>query len=201
MLTTGCPPFLRSCCCWRGTCRVGLRWRGGGRRGWSTGVARIRPCGAAQRSCAGAERLPRAGAQLWTASFCWGGVTGGVRGCDACRAASMTFNARTRRARMALTRSLHVARSRSVACSSTVMSQGRTWSAPAARQRTLQHISLSRVTTAWDGLSAEGRVSVGQGTRRNMSPLRQATVVTCSRAIYPTVAARMRGLLGGLLGL
>jgi hypothetical protein len=73
LLTTGCPPFLRSCCCWRGTCRVGLRWRGGGRRGRSTGVARNRPCGAAQRSCAGAGHLPRAGAQLWTASFCWGG--------------------------------------------------------------------------------------------------------------------------------
>ena len=73
---------------------------------------------------------------------------------------------------------LHVARSRSAACTSTVMSQDRTWSAPAARQRTLQHISLSRMTTARDGLSAEGRVSVGQGTRR-----------------------ALRGLLGGLLGL
>jgi hypothetical protein len=73
LLTTGCPPFLRPCCCWRGTCRVGLRWRGGGRRRRITGVARIRPCGAAQRSCAGAGHLPRAGAQLWTASFCWGG--------------------------------------------------------------------------------------------------------------------------------
>jgi len=37
---------------------------------------------------------------------------------------------------------------------------------PAARQRTLQHINLSRVTMARDGRSAEGRVSVGQGTRR-----------------------------------
>jgi hypothetical protein len=72
-VTTGCPPFLRTCCCCRGTCRVGMRWRGGGRRGRITGVARIRPCGAAQRSCAGAGHLPRAGAHLWTASFCWGG--------------------------------------------------------------------------------------------------------------------------------
>ena len=64
MLTTGCPHFLRPCCCWRGTCRVGLRWRGGGRRGRSTVVARSRPCGAAQRSCAGAGPLLRAGAQL-----------------------------------------------------------------------------------------------------------------------------------------
>ena len=81
-----------SCCCWRGTCRVGLRWLGGGRRGRGKGVARSRPCGAAQRSCTGAGPLPRAavpnagsgrcsgqrllptaGAQLWTASFCWGG--------------------------------------------------------------------------------------------------------------------------------
>jgi hypothetical protein len=38
-----------------------------------TGMARIRPCVAAQRSCAGAGHLPRAGEQLWTASFCWGG--------------------------------------------------------------------------------------------------------------------------------
>jgi hypothetical protein len=86
LLTTGCPHFLRPCCCLRGTCRVGLRWRGGGRRGRSTGVARSRPCGAAQQSCAGAGPLPRAGAQLWTASFCWGGWLVLLWGCDACRA-------------------------------------------------------------------------------------------------------------------
>ena len=73
MLTTGCPPFLRPCCCCRGTCRVGLRWRGGAGGGRSTGVARSRPCGAARRSCACAGHLPRAGTQLWTASFRWGG--------------------------------------------------------------------------------------------------------------------------------
>jgi len=67
--------------CWRGTCRVGLWWRGGGRRGRGTDEARSRQCGAAQRSCAGAGHLPRAGAQLWTASFCWG-VAGAMQGCD-----------------------------------------------------------------------------------------------------------------------
>jgi len=86
LLTTGCPHFLRSCCCWRGTCRVGLRWRGGGWRGWSTGVARSRPCVGAQQSCTCSGPLPRAVAQLWTASFCWGGWLVLLRGCDACRA-------------------------------------------------------------------------------------------------------------------
>ena len=85
-MTTGCPPFLRPCCCWRGTCRVGLLCRVGGRRGRSTGVARSRPCGAAQQSCAGAGHLSRAGSQLCTASFCWRGWL--VRCCDACRAVS-----------------------------------------------------------------------------------------------------------------
>jgi hypothetical protein len=84
LLTTGCSHFLRPCCCWRGTCRVGLRWRGGGWRGRSTGVARSRPCGEVQQSCAGAGPLPRAGAQLWTASFCWGGWLVLLRGFDAC---------------------------------------------------------------------------------------------------------------------
>jgi len=63
---------------------------------------------------------------------------------------------------------LHVERSRNAACSSTVMSQGRTWSAPAAQQRTL-------VTSAWDGL--------------------------CGCQWDKGHVARMRGLLGGLLGL
>jgi hypothetical protein len=51
--------FPPACCCWRGTCRVGLR-----RRGRGPGGARSRPCGAAQRSCAGSGPLPSAGAQL-----------------------------------------------------------------------------------------------------------------------------------------
>jgi hypothetical protein len=52
---------------------------------------------------------------------------------QACTKRARCFAQRPKRARMAL----HVARSRSAACSSTVMSQGRTWSVPAARQRTL----------------------------------------------------------------
>jgi hypothetical protein len=56
--------FPPACCCWRGTCRVGLRRRGGRWRGRGPGGARSRPCGAAQRSCAGSGPLPRAGAQL-----------------------------------------------------------------------------------------------------------------------------------------
>ncbi len=43
---------------------MGLRRRGGRRRGGGPGAARSRPCGAAKRSCAGAGPLPRAGAQL-----------------------------------------------------------------------------------------------------------------------------------------
>jgi hypothetical protein len=56
--------FPPACCCWRGTCRVGLRRRGGRRRGRGPVGARSRSCGAAQRSCAGSGPLPRAGAQL-----------------------------------------------------------------------------------------------------------------------------------------
>ena len=48
---------------------------------------------------------------------------------------------------------LHVARSRSAECSSTDMSQGRTWSAPAAQQRTLGTSASSRVTTTRDVFS------------------------------------------------
>ena len=50
---------------------------------------------------------------------------------------------------------LHVARTRSAdaACSSTDMSQGRTWSAPAAQQRTLGKSASSRVTTTRDVFS------------------------------------------------
>ena len=56
--------FPPACCCWQGTCREGLRRRGGQRRGRGPGGARSWPCGAAQRSCAGSGPLPRAGAQL-----------------------------------------------------------------------------------------------------------------------------------------
>jgi hypothetical protein len=49
--------FPPACCCWLGTCRVGLRRRG-------PGAARSRPCCAARRSCAGAGRLPSAGVQF-----------------------------------------------------------------------------------------------------------------------------------------
>ena len=48
---------------------------------------------------------------------------------------------------------LHVARSRSAACSSTDMSQGRTWSAPAAQQWTFGTSASSRVTTTRDVFS------------------------------------------------
>ena len=67
---------------------------------------------------------------------------------------------------------LHVARSRIAACSSTVISQGRTWSAPAARQRTLG-------TSASHG-----------GLRRRMSSLQRAGCQWDKGH-----AARMRGVL------
>jgi hypothetical protein len=53
-----------SCCCWLGTCRVGLRQRVGRGRGPGPDAARIRQCGDAPRSYAGAGPLPRAGTQF-----------------------------------------------------------------------------------------------------------------------------------------
>ena len=58
----------------------------GRRRGRGPGEARSRPCGAAQRSCAGSGPLPRVGVQL-PASCCWGvWLVLLLRGCDACLA-------------------------------------------------------------------------------------------------------------------
>ena len=56
-ITTGYSPFLRPV-------RVGLRLRGGHRRGRGPVAACSRQCGSAWRSCDGAGPLPRAGAQL-----------------------------------------------------------------------------------------------------------------------------------------
>ena len=56
--------FPQTCCCWRGTCHVGLRQRGGRLRGWGPGESCSWPCGVEQRSCVGDGPLPRAGAQL-----------------------------------------------------------------------------------------------------------------------------------------
>jgi len=57
-----------------------LRWGGRGRRR-VTGEARSRPCGAAQRSCAGAGPLPLAGAQLPVDCVLFlGGVAGAAAG-------------------------------------------------------------------------------------------------------------------------
>ena len=96
LLTTGYPPCFRpvvvggpgrvvwgSPAPWRaGTCRVGLRRRGGRRRRRGPGAARSRPCGAARRSCAGAGPLPRAGAQFPVDCFL---LLGGVAGAGAGR--------------------------------------------------------------------------------------------------------------------
>ena len=58
----------------------------GRRRGRGPGEARSRPCGAAQRSCAGSGPLPRVGVQL-PASCCWGvWLVLLLRGCSPCRA-------------------------------------------------------------------------------------------------------------------
>ena len=70
MLTTRCPHFLRTVIVGRGRvvwgCGGGASGGGGGTRSW--------PCGAAQRSCAGAGPLPVPGrSSLWTVSRCWGG--------------------------------------------------------------------------------------------------------------------------------
>ncbi len=76
-------------CCWRGTCRVGLRWRGGRRQKPGPGAA-----------CSSAGRVARRGgpapalapfpvpgrSSLWTVSCCWGGWLVLLRGGDACRA-------------------------------------------------------------------------------------------------------------------
>ena len=80
--------FPPACCCWQGTCREGLRRRGGRRGGRGQVGARSRPCGAAQQSCAGSGPLPRAGAQLPVdCVLLLGWVAGALlRGCDACRA-------------------------------------------------------------------------------------------------------------------
>jgi len=83
LLTTGCPHFLRPVVVGGGRVVWGCVGGAGGGGGW----ARSRPCGAAQRSCAGAGPLPRAGAQpLWTASYCWGEWLVLLRGYYACRA-------------------------------------------------------------------------------------------------------------------
>ena len=79
--------FPPTCCCLRGTCRVGLRRRVGQRRGRGTGEVRSRPCGASQRSCAGAGPLPLAGDQLPVdCVLLLGGWLVLLRGCDACHA-------------------------------------------------------------------------------------------------------------------
>jgi hypothetical protein len=60
---------------------VGLHQRGGRRRGLVPGAVRSRPCGAAQRSCAGAGPLPRDGAQLpMDCILLLGGVAGAAAG-------------------------------------------------------------------------------------------------------------------------
>ena len=56
------------------------------------------------------------------------------------------------------------------------MSQDRTWSAPAARQRTLQHISLSRMTTARNGLSAEAWIEAEILDRQSSNPAKVVSV-------------------------
>ena len=80
--------FPPACCCWRGTCRVGLRRRGGRRRGRGLDGTRSRPCDAAQRSCVALAPFPVQGSiSLWTVSCCWGGwLVLLLWGCDACRA-------------------------------------------------------------------------------------------------------------------
>ncbi len=60
MLTTGCPHFLRPVV----VGRERVVWGCGGGAGSGGGRARSRPCGAAQRSCAGSGPLPRAKTQL-----------------------------------------------------------------------------------------------------------------------------------------
>jgi hypothetical protein len=60
LLTTGCPHFLRPVVVGGGRVVRGCGGGGGG----GGGGARSRPCGAAQRSCAGSGPLPRAGTQL-----------------------------------------------------------------------------------------------------------------------------------------
>ena len=83
-------PPTQTRCCWRGTCRVGLRWWGGRRQKRGPGAA-----------CSSAGRVARRGgpapalspfpvpgrSSLWTASCCWGGwLVLLLRGCDTCRA-------------------------------------------------------------------------------------------------------------------
>ena len=79
-ITTGYSPFLRPV-------RVGLRLRGGHRRGRGPVAACSRQCGSAWRSCDGAGPLPRAGAQLPVdCVLLLGGWLVLMRGYDACRA-------------------------------------------------------------------------------------------------------------------
>ncbi len=82
--------FPLDCCCWRGTCRVGLRQRGGLRWGLGPGGARSRQCVEVHRSCACSGPLPRAGAQFPVdCLLLLGGVAGAaLRDCDACQAVS-----------------------------------------------------------------------------------------------------------------
>ena len=79
--------FPQACCCWRGTCRVGMRRRGGRRRG--LGQARPAACRVAWRIGPASALAPfpvQGGSSLLTGSCCWGGwLVLLLRGCDACQ--------------------------------------------------------------------------------------------------------------------
>ena len=99
LLTTGYPPCFRPVVV-GGPGRVVWGCGGGAGGGGGPGAARSRPCGAAQRSCAGAGPLPRAWAQLpvdcncilllggggWC---CCGAATHTARSVAACKGAAL----------------------------------------------------------------------------------------------------------------